>query len=438
MISAIPHLAAVGSAGTAPPARQCISRRGLFRDQCGVVALWIGLTFPTLLMALGLGIEVASWSVTTVELQRTADAAALAGAMNYNQTSSSSSATTAATNVAVINGIPSGNVTAAVVSGVKNASDTAIKVTVTQNVPLVFANIFSAIGSVTVTASAWGEIVVSGGAGGQPCLTSLSTTVTNGISFGVGAFNIHDPSCTIRSNSGMSFSGAATIDAAGLYAANSISESGAISVTGSLNPSSGTIRDPYLSDTTLQTALTNAASASGPAENITTGTHTLSPGNYDSITVNGAVNLTLSPGLYVVNGNISFSGAANITANGVTIISTGTFGTSSTSALTLNLSAPTTANATGGAIPGVLFASTSSATSTIAGASALPFTGLIYYPNGSLSVTGASTSGGSTCSEIVANTISFVGSANLASGCTSYGTLTFGSLRSTSTISLVQ
>ena len=73
-------------------------------DRRGSVALWMGLTTPTLIMAMAAGIEVSDWAAVKVELQRTADAAALAGAAAYNQTATTHSAATAAAYVAQING----------------------------------------------------------------------------------------------------------------------------------------------------------------------------------------------------------------------------------------------------------------------------------------------------------------------------------------------
>src|SRR5260370_7805451 len=74
-------------------------------DRRGVVAVLLGLTAPVLVMALGLGIEVSRWSVAKVELQRIADAAALAGAFDYQHQSPPvpQTAASAAANLASIN-----------------------------------------------------------------------------------------------------------------------------------------------------------------------------------------------------------------------------------------------------------------------------------------------------------------------------------------------
>ena len=153
----------------------------------------------------------------------------------------------------------------------------------------------------------------------------------------------------------------------------------------------------------------------------------------------------MNPGLYVVNGPISFAGSTNIhlpanapAGSGVTIISTGDFDT--TGSTDINLRAPTTAGASSlaGTIPGIFFASLDTDESKFAGSAGIAFTGLIYYPNGSLKFAGSSSSGSSGCAEVIAGSLTFVGSANLATSCSNYGIPIIGSVPGTPAIRLVQ
>jgi hypothetical protein len=80
---------------------------------------------------------------------------------------------------------------------------------------------------------------------------------------------------------------------------------------------------------------------------------------------------------------------------------------------------------------GILFASNASATSSFSGNNAATFSGLVYYPNGTITVSGNSTDGSSGCAEIVALSVTLSGNANLASNCTSYNLPTYGSLQTT-------
>jgi hypothetical protein len=423
----------------------------LRRDRRASVAVWIGLTIPTLMMALGLGIEVASWTIVQMDLQRNADAAALAGAMNYTQTSNGQSAATAAANLAEVNGatgaasrtwnagsqtLSDNTITAAIVTGIKSSSDTAIKVTITQNVALVFANIFSALGSVTVTASAWSELVTSTPASAQPCVGALLPAGSGGGGITMSGNTVmSDGNCSIRSNAGITLSGNGNLNTNGIYAAGSISIPFWVTVTGTEYPNDGTISDPYVHYTALQTALSELSPGSGtPIATSGSTTQTLNPGTYSQFTTSGYSNLTLNPGLYIINGPITFSGSTTLTGTGVTIISSGAINAGG--GFTANLSAPGT-SPTGGGVPGILMATTANSVN-FSGGFNFPYNGVLYFPNASVSMSGSTTMGSTGCAELIGGTLTFSGSANFGGSCTSYGAPSYGSLPSTSTVSLVQ
>ncbi len=463
-------------------------RAALRLDRRATVAIYVAMMAPVLSGAVAIGVEVTSWSSAQLTLQQAADASARAGALycyNYAVNNSGSSclsnataaqtAATLAARLAEVNGVtgassPTWNsatlkytdnlITAQIVSGVKSSSDSAVQVTVQKSIPLTISRIFTSTQSVDVTASSTSEVVttVSGGGGGQPCMLALAgdsngTTTSNTISFS-GAINISAPSCTIRSDEGVLFNGAIVATTGGIYAGGSITAEGADVISGAENQNAGQIADPYASDTTLQNALTTANSATGSAiscsgsssctgpsgwGSCSGGTCTLNPGTYTGLSVSGSNNITFNPGLYTINGNISFNGAFNVTGSGVTILmgkGTGSgYAFTTSGAMTMTLSAATTAGATGNAIPGIVFASQSSATASFAGSAGLAFTGVMYYPNGPASFTGAMTSGNSTCAELIANTITVSGAFALGSSCGSYGAATFGSQPSTTSYS---
>jgi len=416
------------------------------------VALWIGLTLPTLLMALGLGIEVSSWSVSQVELQRTADAAALAGVMNYTQTSNGQSATGAAANVAEVNGVPGAasrtwnagtqtltdnKITAAIVPGINHTSDTSIKVTVQQNIPLVFANIFSNLGSITVTATAWSELNAGVPTGPQPCFGALTPSSSGGGGITMSGYTvITDPACSIRSNANVTLSGNGSLSTGGIYAAGSISIPPWVPESGTEFSNDGTIPDPYQSDSALQNAIAQLSPGTGSA--LTTPGWgpplTFNPGTYSSFTTGGSSNVTLNPGLYIINGPISFSGNTTVTGNGVTIVSSGNISVSGS--FTGNLTAPGT-SPTGGGISGILMASTGSSVA-FSGSFSFPFTGVLYFPNASVSMSGSTALGSSGCAELIGGSLTLSGSANFSGSCSSLGAPSYGSVTGTSTVSLVQ
>ena len=325
----------------------------LLADRRGSVALMTGIMAPVMLMSLAMGIEVTSWSVSKVELQRIADVSAWAGAGQYAVTTDAQSATRTAADLAEINGVSGAPtrtwnantltttdnlITAQIVSGVRSVSNKAIKVTVKRNIVKSFSLIFpSAQSSVTVSAVAVAEI---GSVGPQPCIMALGGGV-DGITTGVdvavvGTASLVATGCSLRSNDGISQNGSATINVSGVYAGGSISGSG---ICCDLHANAGQIEDPYATNAPVQNALNLLKSGTGTAVSVKSGNaQSIGPGTYSSWDVKGTLNL--SPGLYVVNGDISSGAQGGISGTGVTIVTSGAVNTTGGSSLAL--SAPTT------------------------------------------------------------------------------------------------
>jgi hypothetical protein len=319
-------------------------------------------------------------------------------------------------------------VTIRIVNGVKNTSDTAFSATIQDKMPLLFSALALKGPTITVSANAIAEIVP---AGPQPCLLTLGGDV-NGVVSGTdvtlsGNVDITANNCSIRSDAGVSVSGNVTVNASAIYASGSITSSGNVAVNATEYSNQPQLADPYANWSPLQTALANASCTGGQAVNTSGGSQTLSPGCYSGINDSNAT-LTLSPGVYYVNGGINLSGNASMSGAGVTIVSSGTF--SSSGNVQISLTAPTT-----GPTAGVVYASTNTQGSSFSGNDAMTFSGLIYYPNGILSISGNAANGSNGCAEIVAQTVNLSGNANLASNCGGFGLPTYGS---TTAASLVQ
>lgn len=463
-------------------------RPGLIRSRRASVAIYIAFLAPVLAGATALGVEVSSWSGAKVDLQRTADSSAMQ-AMLYcyrlassasncsNSTTVAQTAATLAARLAEANGGSGGSsptwdsgtetytdnqIIAQVTHGVRQLSDAAIRVTVQKTVPLTISKAFSSQTAVTVSATSTGELVATagGGGGGQPCALALSgDSVTNPITAGTdlgisGNININAPTCTLVSDQGVYFNGGVSVTAAAIYAAGSINVgAGSATINATEYQHAGQIGDPYVNNVAVQNALTTANTATGSPIVCTTSkgsctgptnwgscsgtTCTINPGTYTGLAISGGATYVLNPGLYTINGNISFQGGTTITGTNVTILmGAGTAGgnTITTSGNTVvALYAATTTNATGGAIPGIVFGSQSTGSSNLAGSAGLAFTGLIYYPDGAISITGSSASGSTTCAEMIGYTISLAGSANFGSSCGDYGLMSFGSQASSTT-----
>jgi Flp pilus assembly protein TadG len=424
-------------------------------DKRGSVALMTGIMAPVMVMMLAMGIEVTSWSVANLELQRIADISAWAGARQYVVASSAQSATQTAANLAEINGV-SGTpaqtwntstltrtdnlTTAQVVPGIRVSTDTAVKVTVQRNIAKLFSLIFPGSQSfVTISATAIAEIVSSVGTSPQPCLLALQANGGGVTDLTLnGSASVTSTNCSIVSNGGITLTGSSSLNVKGTYAGGAITYPGwnANAITGGMYPSSAPVVDPYASDTQLQNDFALFSSGSGTADpNTSYGSLTIHPGTYSSLTLGGSSNITMSPGTYIVNGNVTFNGASTVTGTGVTIIFSGTLADAGSSSV--SLSAPTTASGVG--VPGILFAGNSTGASGFSGAVSLPLTGVIYYPNGNMSFTGSANSTGANCSEVIAATITLSGASNVsASGCSTFGTIAFGSVPSSSAIALVE
>jgi Flp pilus assembly protein TadG len=404
--------------------------RRLKRDEQGGIGMLMGLTILPLVLVVGLGVEVTRWTVVKRELQRTADVSAVAGAAEYANSQNAQTATNAAANLAELDGaagatartwnpssklLSDNQVSAQVVAGVQDTSNMAVKVVVTRPVSLVFTRAMSSAATINVSATGLAEVRTTG----QPCLLALNSA-GNGIS-AQGTAQITLTGCTMRSNASISTGGSGRMSASAFYAGGSISgnETG-----GPLHPNDGTMPDPYASYAPLQTALNSLSAGAGTAfSNKPKDSNSLSPGIFSSWDIKGDV--TLTPGIYYVNGDISLGAQASVTGSGVTIIASGSLSMNGGASLTI--SAATTAAAQNGAIPGIVFASKSTSSSSFQGNTDPSLTGVVYYPKGSMDFGGTAQGGSNGCLEVIASSVTLHGTPNLASKCTSYGTLTFAS-----------
>lgn len=439
------------------------------------IAIWMAVMLPGLIMGLSLGVEVTSWAAVQVSLQRAADVAAIAGAINYKATTNKQTAATFAARIAQLNGgtgtaSPSWNagtstltdnlITAQVVTGWQTTSNTALKVTVQKVIPAGVSKAFSSTASYTVTATGTAELIstTSAGSGGQPCVVALAgnTGVTTGTNLTISGTNTIDAtSCTIRSNTGMTITGTNNVTAQAIYVGGTLTNTGSNSITGTVYQNQGQIPDPYASVTEVQTALTTANSASGATAISCTGSLTcdgpsgktsctgsvctIQPGTYAGLSVIGSGTVNFIPGRYTFTGNVLFDGLNTIVASGVTfVMAASTSGTPNTLQFNANsnitFSAATTAGAINGQIPGILFASTSTGASVNNGSNTSTLTGVVYYPNGTWTDNGSNISNTPGCYQLIAKTITVTGSANFGTtNCAVYGTTGFTSVSGTTT-----
>jgi Flp pilus assembly protein TadG len=422
-------------------------RRNPFLGKRGTVAILVGLSAPALVLAIGLGIEASGWSALQQRLQRTADMAALAGALAYNKGASASVAATQAAYTAEINGstgvtspatrtwLPTpktlldGSITIQEVNGVRNAGDIAFAATVQDSVPLLFSAIALPGPGITLSATGIAELV-SGGAGKFCVLvldpTDQSLTAAN-------AATVNATQCGIQINStatsSASVQGSASLHLANFADSSTTAPCSGMSGTGTFGcPNSGSI-------TVTQSDSLGAQPVANPYANVAIPTPgpcisggpfhntTISQGTYCNglSTDYGTVNM--QPGVYVINGgNFAPGGGSTVNGTGVTIILTGSNpGTVQVgNGITLNLTAPTTGPTFGIAILGM-----STSQSGIQGGASMNITGALVFPNSKVQFANGTTTS-SPCTKLIAYQVDFEGGASFNNNCTGTGTLPIG------------
>lgn len=402
-------------------------------DLRGSVSLMTAFLAPVLIMMLALAVEVTSWSLSTVELQRIADIAAWTGAQNYAGTNDAQAATGAAVDLAELNGVDSAasrtwdvnaqtttdNLTKAqIVSGIRDASEQAIKVSVSRIMTKSFANIFPSVSpSITLTATSIAEVTV---ARLPTCAVALSRT--GGKSAAIIAMSssakIVAKGCSVRSNGSIVMSGSSIIDVTEVAAAGSISNSDSSYYAGKTTLNAAATGDPLASFGPLQNALA-ALPRPGPTVVLAGSAGlTIDPGDYASIDVSDSAILTLNPGLYNVSGHVNVSGSAQIAGNQVTIISNGALTVAGSAVI--QAKQPDATSKAGG-ITGILFASKSTLASSISGSATVPAGGTFYYPNSDFSLNGSVAAGTLGCTLFITSTFAMTGSASVTTDCTPSG-----------------
>ncbi len=428
-------------------------RPSLLRDRRGVVAMWVAVTTPVVAMGLGLGVDVTEWVIANQQLQRAADAAATAGSIKYGLLSSNAQqAAGFAADVAEANGIAGAstrtwtagtktlvdnNITVVVGSAVKNGDNSSVAVSVKRVVAPTFSAVFTS-SSKTITATSTADSIGGGTINTyqQPCLFGLGQqgTAVPQVYF-TGGINVTLSGCSIQSNEMVTVVSGPSVTAGTIYANTSISVTGGSTLNGTRLQNQGTaVADPYASNSTLNAAFAQlAGTANKSAVNANAAGTTLTAGIYPSFTIGGVGVVTLSPGLYVVKGDIQIGNSGTLTGSGVTIVNNGTVGINGAAKVTIT--APTVASATLNAVPGILFANnvnntaTSTMTGLISAGGTATLGGVIYFPKSNFAISGGAFSGGgaSSCLEIIANAISITAGATMTNtGCSAMGAASFG------------
>jgi Putative Flp pilus-assembly TadE/G-like len=354
------------------------------KNQSGQALISTVLALTVLLGFGGLAIDMGALRYEKRLQQTAADAAAVAGASNLTH----GGVTTGAQNASAANGFTDGvnNVTVTInnppASGPHSGNGNYVEALVVAVQPTYFMRIFG-INSETITARAVATDV-SGGAN-SGCLYTLGppSSSIEGVNIN-GSAILNAPTCGIVDNGNYNTKGNALIVSASTFgvsgSANISGPGGTVTCTGGASscPTYGTpaSSDPlsYLTPPALQTPSYG---------NVTTsGTQTLQPGTYSSITIGKNSTVTMNPGIYYVNGSggMTFNGAGTVVGNGVTIYFTNGATINATGGgnkLDIQLSPPTS-----GPYAGVLFYQdpNDTAAPSLGGDNNSYFSGILYFP----------------------------------------------------------
>lgn len=387
----------------------------------GQALVLTALGLVLLMLMAGLGVDVGFLRYEKQQMQKAADAAALAGAaaLAYDPANYA----VAAIHDATANGFTNGQ--NGIVVTVNNPPQTNgdpfqgqpnyVEVIVSQPQPTFFMRITGS-SSVPVRSRA----VASAVGNGSACMYVMAPSGSGALTVkGAAAVSA---ACTIIVNS--SDSAAVVKTGSGAITANYIGIVGKMSEvgSGSVNPTPitgiGPVADPLINvqAPTPSTCTPQSGTITG------SGTHVLNPATFcGGISITGSGSVTFMPGTYILEGGgLSVGGSTTITGNGVTFYNTGNSTypyqpISFVGSASSTLSAPTS-----GPLAGMLYFQDRSITdccgptsvNTVDGSSGANITGALYFPTTPLKYTG-STATNSAYMIMVAWTLEYVGSSVL-------------------------
>jgi Flp pilus assembly protein TadG len=394
--------------------RQIFSRltaRRFCSGKGGNVATIFAFSLPVVIGGAGLGVETSYWYYSSLKLQAIADAAAYAGALEKIAGSDTATITAAAASSAASNGLGGGTIVVNTppTSG-PNTAKKAVEVILNQNLDRMFTSIFT---ETKVPEKARAVALINDAS--KACVLALNQSASQAALFS-GSTSVKLTGCSVMSdsiaNDSIKVQGSAglqtdcLITAGGVVLNNPVTTVCKSPITQALPAA-----DPFSS--------VPAPAATNPCKSVNGNktSQTLQPGTYCSgMSLNG--NVTLSPGVYVVQGSMKINANAVVSGSGVTIFMSGSNTVSMNGNATVTLSAPTS-----GTYSGLLFygdRTGTAAQSTFNGTANSLLTGAIYFPRQQVNYLG-NFSGVNGCTQVVADTIQWSGNSTINQNCSSLG-----------------
>lgn len=354
-------------------------RRLNLKDESGQTMI-LALVCMTVLMGfVGLATDIGVMFHAKRNIQIAADSAAIAAAAELNYGDWNSAGQAASSQNGITNGV-NGAVVAinnGPTSGPFAGNPNYVEAIVTQTEPTFFSQLFNVL-SMNVSARA---VATLGPAQGIYTLAPAGTGLTlNGMTVNIPTGTIDDNSASnptgLAANSG-------TLTAQFIGVVGGYTNGGA---TITPTPVAGIApgNDPL--DYLTPPAFNPAACLTDPDPIVPT---TLAPGCYNGLTIGGNIAVTLSPGMYIINGELNISGTPTITGTGITFyFPTPTAYLNDNGGETWDITAPTAAP-----YDGVLFYEDPSDTNALTfnnGNNSI-LEGIIYAPSANVSITADNT-----------------------------------------------
>jgi Flp pilus assembly protein TadG len=392
------------------------------RDQSGSYAIVVGLLMPVLIGTAGLGTEVAWWLFKHKNMQSAADSGAVSAATAGTNLNAEANSVTASYGYA--NGVNNVTVTVNQPPSTGNYASTpqAVEVIVSQPQSRLLSALFGN-GPVLITARS--VAVPNSGTG---CVLALDPTAGSAVAVS-GSNNLNLINCNLYSDSNaapsLNVSGTARVSANQVGAVGTISGTSNITAQNGIKTGMRPVADPY------QNVVPTMPTWCDYNNKIQVkGTTTLNPGVYcGDISVNAGATLTLNPGIYYFNGaNLSVAGNATITGSGVTLIFTGSGTNWGSVTIGSNASVTLTAPTSGTTQGIVMYADRRMPVGTafsLEGGGTQNFGGAIDLQKAALKFSGGNGTTTS-CTQIIADTITFTGSSNVQVNCAALGTSAIG------------
>ena len=411
-----------------------------FRHDCrGSTAILMAILFPVVIGGMGLGAETGYWYMKQRMLQHVADVGAYAGASRKRAGDSVAKIEAAVHQVATVSGHRPGEMEVHVppTSGRFAGDADSVEVIVRETYPRLFSVLF---GNEPVVVA--GRAVAQVGTVGTPskaCVLALSVTAPGAVTISGSTAPVMN-GCDIASNSvadnSFDMSGSSTATTTCVQSVGGTETTSGLDLTNceEVRDYAPEVIDPYAS--VPEPAVVGACS--NPKVGHTQQATTLTPVETHpsgvksmrfckGLDVKGAV--TFEPGLYIIEGGdftinggtLNATSAALMNGAGVTFYLAPGVGLKLTGDVTMNLSAPTS-----GPYSGLLFFGSRAVPGreyTINGSSGSVLQGAVYGAASHIKYSGGtSSSGANGCTQIIGDTVTFIGSSTIGSECDMAGT----------------